>query len=229
VRGSGRGVEKGERSMRLYQDGDRSAGICETCRSRVTTRMTYRDYTPTGWDVTVPDVLVAVCDRCGEVVGVPHQSTPKINEYRKEKDSAREGVEARVPRAIAEALELVTASLGGEPRLVRPAVIRYYLNLVARDPGVAEAVKLGSMKRLATGRADRRLAVKVLRRHWEPAWSAAKAAGITNKGQLLRGVAVLAADDFQISTDSSDDRIAPKVTRAARSRNEFLRTLAKTV
>jgi hypothetical protein len=215
--------------MKLYQAGDRSVGICESCRSKVMTRLVYRDYTPTGWDVTVPDVLVAVCDRCDSVVGIPHQSTPKINEFRKEKASTREGVEARIPRGIAEALELVTASLGGDPKLVRPAVIRYYLNLVARDPKVAEEVKKGSLSQLAAGKADRRLAVKVPRRFWEPAWSAAKVAGITSKGQLLRGVAVLAADDFQISTNRSRDRNAPKITKAAKARGAFLRDMAKTV
>jgi YgiT-type zinc finger domain-containing protein len=70
--------------MKPYQEGDRSAGICETCRSKVTTRMTSRHYTPAGRDVAVPDVLVAVCERCGDVVGIPHQSTLKINEYREE-------------------------------------------------------------------------------------------------------------------------------------------------
>ncbi len=215
--------------MRLYQSDDRSTGICEACRAKVTTRMMYRDYRPTGWDVTVPDVLVAVCDRCGEVVGIPHQSTPKINEYRKEKVSSREVIEARVPRGILEALELVTASLGGEPKLVRPAVIRYYINLLADDPKVAQEIKKGSMKPLATGRANHRLSVKIPRRYWETAWTEAKAAGIANKGQLLRGVAMLAADDFQISADGLGEQTHPKVTRAAKLRSEFLRNMAKTV
>ena len=213
--------------MRLYQAGDRSAAICETCESKVTTRMMYRDYTPTGWDVTVPDVLVAVCENCGAVAGIPHQSTPKINEYRKEKDSAKEGVEARVPRGIEEALELITASIGGDPKYVRPAIVRYYLHLMTKDPELAKAIKLESAKPLATGKAERRLGVKVPRQNWVPAWSAAKAAGISSKGQLLRGITLLAADDFQI-TQASNSQGVPKQTRASKARCAFLRDLAKT-
>ena len=89
-RGSSASIDPGvvagsweRRPMRLYRSGDRSAGICEHCQARVNIRMEYRDYTPSGWGVTVPDVLVAVCERCGEVVGIPHQSTPRINEYRR--------------------------------------------------------------------------------------------------------------------------------------------------
>jgi hypothetical protein len=215
--------------LKLYQAGDRSAGICESCRHKVTTRMVYQNYTPKGWDVTVPDVLVAVCDECGEVVGIPHQSTPKINEYRKEKVSSRAGVEARVPRAIAEAIELVTAALGGDAKSVRSAVIRYYLNLAAKDPKVARAIKLGSMKSLAKGKADRRLTVKVQPHQWDLVWIAAKAAGITSKGQLLRGVAVLVAEDFQITIGSSDPRDTAKPNKASKARSNFLRDFAKAI
>ncbi|WP_435008847.1 hypothetical protein P12x_000096 [Tundrisphaera lichenicola] len=213
--------------MRLYRAGDQSAGICENCQARVNTRMEYRDYTPSGWSVTVPDVLVAVCERCGEVVGIPHQSTPRINEYREDKTTDREAIEGRVPRAIEDAVELVTASLGGEPKSVRTAIFRYYLNLVATNPEVAEAVKIGSLKPLAQGKADRRLSIKMHRHRWEPAWSAAKAAGIANKGQLLRGVAVLAADDFRITTDHDKGGNRSKASRASQDRHAMLRALAK--
>lgn len=48
--------------------------------------MVVRDFTTSnvdGDDVTVPDVLVAACTTCDVVVGIPHQSTGKINRYRK--------------------------------------------------------------------------------------------------------------------------------------------------
>ena len=215
--------------MRLYQAGDRSAGICERCQSRVNTRMEYRDYTPSSWDVTIPDVLVAVCERCDEVVGVPHQSTPKINEHREDKANDRQAIEGRVSRSIEDVVELVTAALGGEPKSMRPAIFRYYLNLMAEDRGIAEAVRLGSTQPIAMGKADRRLSIKMLRHHWEPAWSAAKAVGIANKGQLLRGVAALAADDFQISTRDGESTVGPKASRAAKIRRARLKSLAKNI
>lgn len=189
--------------------------------------MEYRDYTPSGWDVTVPDVLVAVCERCDEVVGIPHQSTPRINEHRKDKATDRQAIEGRVSRAVEDAVELVTAALGGEPKSMRPAIFRYYLNLMATDRGVAEAVRLGSTKPIAKGKADRRLSIKMLRHHWEPAWIAARSVGITNRGQLLRGVAALAADDFQISTRDGEITVAPKASKASKVRCARLKSLAK--
>jgi hypothetical protein len=214
--------------MRLYQAGEKSVGICETCRSKVSTRMEYRDYRPTGWETTVPDVLVAVCDRCDGVVAVPHQSTPKINESRKQKDSARKGIEARVPREIEDALDLIAASLNVDRKIVRAAVLRYYLNLVAEDPAVAKEVKQRSMVRFA-GKADGRISIKVPERFWESAWSAARSAGITNSAQLFRGLVILAIDDFQIQTGDSKSASGTRNTKAAKVRNEFLRTLAKTI
>jgi hypothetical protein len=74
--------------MRFFQAGDRSVGICEHCRRKVATRMEYRDYAPTGWNVTVADVLIAACEACGAVVNVPHQSMPKINALRPAQTSA---------------------------------------------------------------------------------------------------------------------------------------------
>ena len=66
------------------------------------------------------------------------------------------------------------------------------------------------------------------RRHrWEPAWTAAKAAGIANKGQLLRGVAVLAADDFRIDIRDDDGTSAPKSLKSSKDRYAVLKALAK--
>lgn len=212
--------------MRLYQAGDRSAGVCEACKSRVTTRMEYRDYTPSGWDVAVPDVLVAACERCGRVVGVPHQSTPKINEYRKDKDAGQESIEARIPRVLDEIVDMVTAALGGDRRAIRPAIFRYYIHQMADDPEVVEAVKASSAESISSGRAEGRVSLKVLSHQWAPAWTAAREAGIRNKGELVRGIVVLAARDFGIVF--RDDTLA-KPTKGYKHRRKDLETFAKTV
>ncbi len=67
----------------------------------------------------------------------------------------------RRPRAIEEALDLITAGLGGDCKLIRPALIRYYLNRVAEDPDVAHEVKQRSALRLATSKAEARISIKV--------------------------------------------------------------------
>ena len=66
--------------MHLWREGDRSVGICERCRKRVNTRFERRTFPMERPRVDVPDVLVSVCDECGDIVDVPHQSTPKIAE-----------------------------------------------------------------------------------------------------------------------------------------------------
>jgi hypothetical protein len=162
--------------------------------------MEYRDYTPTGWDVTVPDVLVAACERCGRVVAVPHQSTPKINEYRKDKECEREAIECRISRAVEDLVDHVTATLGGDRSVMRPAIFRYYLNLVAEDPKIAKAVMLHGARPTSGPKNDRRITIKVRRAPWGAAWAAARAAGVRDKGQLIRGIAALAARDFQVAT-----------------------------
>jgi hypothetical protein len=212
--------------MKLYRAGDRSAGVCESCRRRVVTRMEYRDYTPPGWDETVPDVLVAACETCGEVVGVPHQSTPKINDHRKERPATGLGisVEARVPREIAEALDLVTVTLGGSPRTLRPAVLRYYFAQVATRPIDAQAVKR-QCDNPAPGPLGARIVVKLTARQWARVSKASKAAGITKRSDLIRGAAMLAAEDCRIVPVG---RVAV-VDKDSRRRHRFLKRLAETI
>jgi hypothetical protein len=211
--------------MKLYRAGDRSAGICEQCHSKVFTRMEYRDYTPPGWSVVVPEVLVALCERCDHVVSIPHQSTPRINAHRKtksEKDLVS-SIEARVPREIDEALDLLAVVLGGEAKSIRPAVIRYYLAQVASKIAVAEAVKNRSARTM-TGAADRRIAIKLQVGLRSRVMKASRAVGIRSTSELLRGVAVLAAEDCKIAL--CDPNYAVVDDKESRHRRSFLKQMA---
>ncbi len=188
--------------------------------------MEYRDYTPPDWDVTVPEVLVAACERCGEVVGIPHQSTPRINEYRKVKPETgfTKSIEARVPREIDEALDLMTVALGGASKVVRTAVMRFYFAEMARRPEVAAAVKRQSAGTFQ-GQADRRVSIKLTNSQWSRVSKASKAAGIRSKSDLIRGVAMLAAADCRITTaDTTPATIADK---GSRSRLSHLKRLVE--
>ena len=60
-----------------------------------------------------------------------------------------------------EALDLVAATVGGDAKVVRPAIIRHYLNEVGRTEGFAEMVKEASGKHLAVGKAEARISLKV--------------------------------------------------------------------
>lgn len=66
----------------IFYPGARSAAICDFCRTKVTTTMKIKDYTPEEWNVTVPDLLVGVCDQCNKILTIPGQSIRKLNSYR---------------------------------------------------------------------------------------------------------------------------------------------------
>lgn len=191
--------------MKVYTEGDRSAGICESCRARVATRMEYRDYTPPGWTVTVPDVLLGVCERCGGVVSVPHQSTHKINRYREATPRLMKPLAVRVPRQLDEALGLVGSTLGGPSQLVLPAVIRFYLAQVAASDRVAALVKARCDDFQGTGKSDTRIIVRVAPGQLDGIVPAMRRVGIRNKAELLRGVVGLAARDCGIVSSRSTD------------------------
>jgi RNase P subunit RPR2 len=67
---------------KLLQPGDHTRAICEQC-GVVDARFTVRTYRLVEPRVDVPDVLVAVCTVCDEVVIVPYQSSPALNEARR--------------------------------------------------------------------------------------------------------------------------------------------------
>ena len=212
--------------MKFYRVGDRSAGICEGCHARVVTRMEYRDYTPLDGDAPVPEVLVAACERCGHVVGIPHQSTPRINEHGKTGfvPEPHVSIEARVSREIDEALDLVAMSLGASPRAIRPAMMRYYFAQLVKKPEVAEAVRMRSVVAVQ-GPANRRIVVKLSASQLVQVTRASRSAGLGSKSELIRGVAVLAAEDCRITL--ADTTIA--ADKASKARRAFLKQLAGTM
>jgi len=59
----------------MYKPGDHSRAICSHCQKIVTTTFQRRDLVLTKTERTLHDILVAVCDECGETVAVPASST----------------------------------------------------------------------------------------------------------------------------------------------------------
>jgi hypothetical protein len=66
----------------LYQEGEKSKAICETCHQIVTTTFARRDVPFSDGNGEVKNILVSVCDHCDQVVAIPAQSTPAIREAR---------------------------------------------------------------------------------------------------------------------------------------------------
>jgi len=67
-----------------FKVGDKSKAICNKCRKIVPTTMHLGNYRIPKKKIVVPGILLAYCDNCGKLVGIPHQSTPKIRDWLKD-------------------------------------------------------------------------------------------------------------------------------------------------
>jgi uncharacterized OB-fold protein len=73
-------VDNNNKQSETFNSGDKSKAICESCKSIVPTTFFYRNYILPDVNITIPNILQGYCDRCGEVVSLPHQSTYQIKE-----------------------------------------------------------------------------------------------------------------------------------------------------
>lgn len=69
---------------KVYAIGEKSKAICENC-GLVATTFLEKDVPVDDSKVVVKNLLVAVCDQCSEVVGIPMQSVDQIAEALKGK------------------------------------------------------------------------------------------------------------------------------------------------
>lgn len=64
--------------MEILKSGDALEAICERCEAVVEGTYEYRPFPLEKSGVVVPNVLVGVCGKCGEIVSLPAQSTPRL-------------------------------------------------------------------------------------------------------------------------------------------------------
>lgn len=179
---------------KFWKEGDRSRGICEKCKRLVDTEFAYRTFRITKpRPADVPDVLVAVCLGCDEIVSVPYQSTPKLNEARKAQELP---LEARIPRHLDDILGTVASHYGRSDGEFRAAVFRFYLHAVAQSQGLSETLRSLLDMDIAKGESKARLSLKVQAPLMEGAWGQAQSGGIRTKTDMVKAVIILAAQDL---------------------------------
>ena len=71
-----------------HATGDKSQAICPSCGLGPTT-FVVRDVPFDDGRGVAPGILVAACDRCGDVVSIPVQSTPAIKAAREFSEKAQ--------------------------------------------------------------------------------------------------------------------------------------------
>jgi len=111
--------------MRIVKEGDKRQVICHDCgRSEATYLL--RDVDFSDKCGTVKNILVAVCDKCHDIVSIPAQSTPKIKlEY----DRIKTSVEVRVPAHFLDILNVAIRKINPElDYKFNRALILYYIH-----------------------------------------------------------------------------------------------------
>jgi hypothetical protein len=111
--------------MKLHFPGEKGTAICEA-DGQVSTTFAYRDVPFSDGSGVARQILVGVCDRCGEVVAIPPQSTPAIKAAR---EKAGVSVEAVLPAVYLDALDLACYRIDpGVTQEFRKRLLMYYVH-----------------------------------------------------------------------------------------------------
>jgi hypothetical protein len=176
--------------MKIFKAGDSQKAICEHCGSIQTATFKLRDVPLSGGSGIVKKVLVGVCDGCGQVCLLPHQSTPAV---KKQLDAQRKAVESRLPAHMLDILSLAAFELGGTSDFV-PSLMKYYIHKLAGDPKRARKLPALLKSELAQGKAEKRLSLKG-RQITEDIKRLKTAAHIENTTDLIKSVILLINHD----------------------------------
>lgn len=178
--------------MRILREGDRGEGLCPECRRRVATRYTYRTVHLEQSEVDVANVLVGVCELCGETASIPAQSTPKLKEAREEKTVV---LNARIPHHLDDVLRLLADHFDVPSWSFRSGLVRFYLHELAENDGFARRVKRLAESGLAKGPAASKLSVRTSRQLASAAWERAREAGLRTRTGMLKGLILAGYED----------------------------------
>lgn len=179
--------------MNILKEGDKKRAACEHCGTFRMATFQLRDLPFSDGSGVVKQVLAGVCDHCGSVAVIPHQSTPAI---KKQRDVQRKAVEGRVPSHLVDILTLASAELGASPDFSQ-SLLKYYIHALASN-GISPAgldKLLGS--ELAQGRAKKRLSLKG-RHVAEEVEQLRKIANIPTTSELLKSVVLKIHDDILV-------------------------------
>lgn len=178
--------------MRILREGDPGEGLCSKCRRRVAIRYTYRTVNLERSEVDVPDVLVGVCQTCGETVSIPAQSTPKLKEARQEKTVV---LNVRIPHHLDDVLRMLADRFEAPPWSFCSGLVRFYLHELAENEAFARRIKRLGESDLASGPAATRLSVRTSQGLATAAWARARKVGIRTRTEMLKGLILAAYED----------------------------------
>ena len=142
--------------MKIFKVGDSQKAICGHCGLLQTATFKLRDVPLSDGSGIVKNVLAGVCDECGQVCLLPHQSAPAV---RRQLEAQRRSVESRLPAHLIDILSLAVFELGGTADFA-PSLMKYYIHRLAKDPQAAAELSVNLKSELAQGKSDKRLSLK---------------------------------------------------------------------
>lgn len=132
--------------MKFFMPDDKKSAICHR-DGRVTATFAYRDVPFRDGNGMVQNVLVGVCEKCGDAIVIPAQSTLTIADARKKVDHSLEvNISATFVDALDAAIVRVTAYPSPD---FRKQLLVYYVNRYANGQE-----DMGELRRLINGNSD---------------------------------------------------------------------------
>ena len=178
--------------MQILKVGDKSQAICPRCDCLVDTTFDLRPVHLEETGTTVENVLVGICDSCGETVTIPPQSTPRLKEARERKTRK---LEVRVPHHLSDLLGLVAQEFDVPKDTFAPLLFRYYLHECTESPALANRVCSLAKDDVLSGPKDSRISLRLTDSQWDTLMRAWQACDVSDKSVLLNSVILVAWHD----------------------------------
>ena len=150
--------------MKLFHEGDKSRGFCESCATIVQTIFVRRDIPFSDGKGLARKILVAQCSTCQTMVAIPAQSTPAIRDAR---DREVVSLEASLPAIYLDVMDLAVYNISPTTASdFRRPLLSYFLHQYAHKPRSVGQLKRARLKcpdvfPEKRGDAKRRLSLKV--------------------------------------------------------------------
>ena len=173
--------------MRLYKLGEKSKALCQFCEQAVSTTFRERDVPLSSGTGMVSNILVAVCDTCDRIVGIPQQSVPRIQEVM---HFSRHSIEARLPRHLLDALTLVCFKIGHRTSESRQTILfRFYVQRLNQSSAMSDRLGEFASSEEARGKAEARFSIKLSDEMYTAFLSLRKKSGLS-QADLVRGIII---------------------------------------
>ncbi|HAS6194648.1 TPA: hypothetical protein I7169_20475 [Vibrio vulnificus] len=142
--------------MMILKVGDTQKAACHNCQAFETVTFKLEDVPFSDGSGIVKNVLVGVCDKCGSVAVLPHQSTPVVQ---KQLAKQRDSVESRVPAHFIDILNLASVEISGSIDFA-PSILKFYIHALLNGDIPLDDVSDYKNSELFQGKAQKRLSLK---------------------------------------------------------------------